>query len=343
MNGKPVENPPVLWDIDSDPVLAGVKLIAEAWDAAGLYQVGSFAGDRWKEWNGRFRDDVRRFMRGDDDALSRFVTRLIGSPDIYSHRDREPEQSINFVTCHDGFTLNDLLSYNNKHNEANNENNRDGNNDNYSYNYGTEGPTDDSAIEALRNRQTKNLFALTLLSIGTPMILMGDEVRRTQHGNNNAYCQNNELSWFDWTLTDKHADILRFVQKLISIRLRRDMSKAEYSMTLNQLLRRSSITWHGVKLGQPDWSHSSHTIAFTVESLGGAMTMHYMLNAYCEPLTFEIPEIVTNSQWKRWIDTALQSPYDISDFQNAVNISINKYELKPYSIVLLLNIKETDQ
>ncbi|MEX6689484.1 glycogen debranching protein GlgX [Danxiaibacter flavus] len=342
-DGTPIKKPPVLWDIDSDPVLAGVKLIAEAWDAAGLYQVGSFAGDRWKEWNGRFRDDVRRFMRGDDDTLSRFVTRLIGSPDIYSYRDREPEQSINFVTCHDGFTLNDLVSYNNKHNEANREDNRDGNNDNCSSNYGTEGPTDDAAIEELRNRQAKNFLALTLLSIGTPMILMGDEVRRTQYGNNNAYCQNTDLSWFDWSLTDRHADVRRFTQKLIGIRLRRDLSKAEYSMTLNQLLGKSSITWHGVKLGQPDWSYSSHTIAFTVESLGGTMTMHYMLNTYHEALTFEIPGPAAGSQWKRWIDTALQSPDDVSDLENAVYISANKYELKPYSIVLLLNTKEIDR
>ncbi len=339
-NGNAIENPPVLWDIDSDPILAGTKLIAEAWDAAGLYQVGSFAGDRWKEWNGRFRDDVRKFMRGDDDVLSRFVTRLIGSPDIYSHRDREPEQSINFVTCHDGFTLNDLVSYNNKHNEGNNEENRDGSNDNCSANYGAEGGTNDASIEALRNRQVKNFFALTLFAIGTPMILMGDEVRRTQQGNNNAYCQNNELSWFDWSLTDKHADVSRFVRMLISIRLRRDMSKAEYSMSLNELLKKARITWHGVKLGQPDWSPVSHSIAFTVESLGGTMTMHYMLNAYHQPLEFEIPTPAENAEWKRWIDTGLDSPNDISNRQDAVHISTNKYELKPYSIVLLLDIKD---
>src|SRR5262249_19697984 len=155
----------VLWDIESDPVLAGVKLIAEAWDAAGLYQVGSFIGDSWKEWNGRFRDDVRSFMKGDEGRVSAFVTRLVGSPDIYSHREREPEQSINFITCHDGFTINDLVSYNTKHNEANNEDNRDGNNDNLSWNCGTEGLTDNAAIESLRNRQIKNFLALTLMSI----------------------------------------------------------------------------------------------------------------------------------------------------------------------------------
>ena len=206
--GRPIENPPVLWDIESDPVFAGVKLIAEAWDAAGLYQVGSFIGDSWKEWNGRFRDDVRSFMKGDEGTVSKLVTRLVGSPDMYSHKEREPEQSINFVTCHDGFTLNDLVSYNSKHNEANKEENRDGNNDNLSWNCGIEGPTDDAAVEALRNRQVKNFLTLTLLSIGAPMILMGDEVRRTQYGNNNAYCQDNELSWFDWSLIEKHATFI---------------------------------------------------------------------------------------------------------------------------------------
>ena len=232
----------------------------------------------------------------------------MGSPDIYGHKEREPEQSINFVTCHDGFTLNDLVSYNSKHNEANREENRDGNNDNLSWNCGIEGPTDDPAIESLRNRQVKNFLALTLLSIGAPMILMGDEVRRTQYGNNNAYCQDNELSWFDWSLLEKHADIHRFVKHLIHARLQRDISKAEYSMSLNQLLQKGSVIWHGVKLNQPDWSQHSHSIAFTTESLGGSIMMHYMLNAYHEALEFELPQLKDALRWKRWIDTASRSP-----------------------------------
>ena len=173
-------NPPVLWDIESDPVLAGTKLIAEAWDAAGLYQVGSFIGDSWKEWNGRFRDDVRAFFRGEPGSVARVADRLVGSPEIYGHEEREAEQSVNFVTCHDGFTLNDLVSYDRKHNEANGEDNRDGANDNRSWNCGVEGPTDDPAVERLRNRQVKNFLTVTMLSLGMPMILMGDEVRRTQ-------------------------------------------------------------------------------------------------------------------------------------------------------------------
>jgi glycogen operon protein len=195
--GQVLPNPPVLWDIESDPLLAGTKLIAEAWDAAGLYQVGSFVGDSWKEWNGRFRDDARDFFRGVEGSLRRFADRMIGSPEIFGHEEREPEQSVNFVTCHDGFTLNDLVSYNGKHNEANGEDNRDGANDNRSWNCGVEGPSDDPAIETLRNRQVKNLLTVTLLSLGVPMILMGDEVRRSQGGNNNAYCQDNETSWLE--------------------------------------------------------------------------------------------------------------------------------------------------
>ena len=221
--GRPLPNPPVLWDIESDPLLAGTKLIAEAWDAAGLYQVGSFIGDAWQEWNGRFRDDVRRFLKGDNGSVSGVAARILGSPDIYGHKEREAEQSINFVTCHDGFTLNDLVSYDRKHNEANGENNRDGSDDNLSWNCGVEGPTDDPAVEALRNRQVKNFFALELLSAGTPMLLMGDEVRRTQKGNNNAYCQDSDISWFDWSLLERHGDIHRFVKALNRFRQRRDV------------------------------------------------------------------------------------------------------------------------
>jgi isoamylase len=198
--GRPTASPPILWDIESDPVLANAKLIAEAWDAAGLYQVGAFVGDSWTEWNGRFRDDVRAFLKGDNGTVRSLAFRLTGSPDVFEREEREAEQSINFVTCHDGFTLNDLVSFNNKHNEANGEGNRDGADHNRSWNCGTECPTADPEVERLRRRQVKNFLTLTLLAIGTPMLLMGDEVRRSQGGNNNAYCQNTEISWFDWAL-----------------------------------------------------------------------------------------------------------------------------------------------
>jgi isoamylase len=221
-SGQPLPNPPVLWDIESDPVLAGTKLIAEAWDAAGLYQVGSFVGDSWKEWNGRFRDDLRDFFRAAAGSTARVADRLIGSPKIYGHEQREAEQSVNFVTCHDGFTLNDLVSYDRKHNEANGEDNRDGADDNRSWNCGVEGPSDDPEIERLRTRQVKNFLTVTMLSLGMPMILMGDEARRSQSGNNNAYCQANEISWFDWALLEKHAEVHRFVTLLNARRLLRD-------------------------------------------------------------------------------------------------------------------------
>jgi len=241
-SGQVLSNPPVLWDIESDPALAGTKLIAEAWDASGLYQVGSFIGDSWKEWNGQFRDDVRSFLRGENGFVGRFADRLLGSPAIYSHEEREAEQSVNFVTCHDGFTLNDLVSYDHKHNEANGEDNRDGTNDNRSWNCGVEGPTDDLTVEKLRSRQVKNFLTITMIAAGMPMILMGDEVRRTQLGNNNAYCQDNETSWFDWTLLASHRDVHRFVARLNEQRLSRGLESDGQSVSLNQLLHGTNLT-----------------------------------------------------------------------------------------------------
>ncbi len=310
--GRPLPNPPVLWDIESDPLLAGTKLIAEAWDAAGLYQVGTFAGDAWKEWNGRFRDDARRFVKGDNHSVSEVAARLLGSPDIYGYEEREPEQSINFITCHDGFTLNDLVSYNHKHNEANGENNRDGAADNLSWNCGVEGPSDDPAVEALRNRQCKNFLALLLLAVGSPMLLMGDEVRRTQNGNNNAYCQDNEISWFDWSLVERHADIHRFVKSLVEARQQRGALAKDSRLSLNEVLRGAQIEWHGVTLNRPDWSEYSHSIAFTAHAEPTRFLIHGMLNAYWEPLTFELPPVPDGQhRWLRWIDTALAPPDDI--------------------------------
>ena len=198
-DGQPLSDPPIIWEIETDPVLAGTKLIAEAWDAGGLYQVGSFVGDRWVEWNGRFRDDIRGYMRGEPGRIRDLTQRFLGSPDIYGHKHRDAQASINFVTCHDGFTLEDLVSYDRKHNEANGEGNRDGNDFNMSWNSGVEGPTDDPAIEAIRRRQVKNFLVVNMLSLGVPMLLMGDEVRRTQGGNNNAYCLDDPTGWFDWS------------------------------------------------------------------------------------------------------------------------------------------------
>lgn len=335
--GNPIENAPILWDIESDPILAGTKLIAEAWDASGLYQVGNFTGDSWKEWNGRFRDDARSFLRGDRGKVGDFVTRLIGSPDMYESKNRELEQSINFVTCHDGFTLNDLVSYNVKHNLANGENNRDGHNDNLSWNCGVEGPTDNPKILALRKRQVKNFFIVTLLSLGAPMILMGDEILHTQKGNNNAYCQDNELTWFDWDLVEKNEDIFRFVKILIKKRLLRETSQSNFTLSLKELLIQSKIHWHGVKLHQPDWSPSSLSIAMTILSLNGKMAMHYLINSYNQDLTFEIPKTIDAKKvsWRRWIDTSFESPKDICLWSDADNHIENSYLVKSHSIAIL--------
>jgi isoamylase len=336
-SGQLLPNPPVLWDIESDPELAGTKLIAEAWDAAGLYQVGSFIGDSWKEWNGRFRDDVRNFFRGEQHSVRNFADRLLGSPAIYSHEEREAEQSVNFVTCHDGFTLNDLVSYNDKHNEANGENNRDGSNDNRSWNCGVEGLTDDSSVEKLRNRQIKNFLTVTMLSVGMPMLLMGDEVRRTQLGNNNAYCQDNETSWFDWTFLTKHPDVHRFVTLLNSRRVLRDPEPERQRVSLCQLLRGVNLAWHGVKLNQPDWGESSHSIAFTVEIRQEKLLFHVILNAYWQPLDFELPRLDSAGEnpWRRWIDTALDSPHDILEWAKAAPLHGYNYRAESRSVVML--------
>jgi len=336
-SGNLMPSPPVLWDIESDPVLAGTKLIAEAWDAAGLYQVGSFIGDSWQEWNGKFRDDVRRFVRGDRGSVSNLATRLLGSPDIYGHEEREAEQSINFVTCHDGFTLNDLVSYDSKHNEANGEQNRDGSDDNASWNCGVEGPTSDPAIEALRNRQVKNFLTILLLAVGTPMLPMGDELRRSQRGNNNAYCQDDELSWLDWDLLRRHADVRRFVRALIHFRRLRAVVIGDIRLSLNQLLRRARIDWHGVELGHPDWSEDSHAIAVTLTSLRGNLRLHVMFNAYREPLDFALPEADgSHHGWRRMIDTSLQAPEDIRDLREAAAVGGSRYLVESHSIVALL-------
>ena len=335
IDGTPLPNPPILWDIESDPALAGTKLIAEAWDAAGLYQVGGFIGDAWKEWNGRFRDDVRSFLRGEDGTVGKLADRMLGSPEVYGHKQREMEAAVNFVTCHDGFTLNDLVSYNQKHNEANGEGNRDGADDNRSWNCGTEGPTDDPGIERLRNRQVKNFLTLTMLSLGMPMILMGDEVRRTQRGNNNAYCQDDETSWFDWTLLKKHADVHRFTQLLLARRVLRTSDAERQRLSLTELLRQATFAWHGTNLWRPDWASYSHALAFGADIRKAGLKMHLVMNAYWEPLDFELPTPGGNRAWRRWIDTSLESPNDIAPWQDAPVFHAASYRAGPRSVAVL--------
>jgi glycogen operon protein len=342
--GNPEPRPPILFDIDTDPVLAGTKLIAEAWDAAGLYQVGSFVGDNWQEWNGRFRDDLRRFLRGDPGLAWVAGQRLIGSPDIYGPRQREVEESVNFITCHDGFTLADLVSFNGKHNEANGEQNRDGSDDNASWNCGEEGPSRDPAVLELRGRQMRNVLALLLLSAGTPMLAMGDEVARSQQGNNNAYCQDSPLSWFDWGLVEANADLLRFARELIAHRQVRDVVVDRLPLSLAELLQRRSIQWHGVQPFQPDWSPDSHSLAYTLTSAEHRFRLHLMVNAWWEPLEFMLPPTALTAgdpafgsdTWHRWIDTAQPSPHDIVPWSEALALEEASYTVQARAVVALV-------
>jgi glycogen operon protein len=262
---------------------------------------------------------------------------MIGSPSLYAHKAREPEGSVNFVTCHDGFTLNDLVSYDRKHNEANGEHNRDGADDNRSWNCGVEGPTADPAIEALRTRQMKNFLTVTMLSVGMPMMLMGDEVRRTQNGNNNAYCQDNEISWLDWNLLKTRADVHRFVTLLNARRVLRDVEHERQRVALSELIRRDYVSWHGVRLDQPDWSHSSHSIAFTARFPLLYLSFHAIFNAYWEPLEFELPDVSDRSRhaWHRWIDTFLDAPDDIVEWDRAPAVRTRTYRAGPRSVVVL--------
>ena len=342
VTGEPTENPPILWMINTDPALAGTKIIAEAWDAAGLYQFGNFAGDRFSEWNGPYRDEVRRFVKGDRDMVKAVAHRIAGSPDLYPHLKRGPNYSIHFVTCHDGFTLYDLVSYSEKHNEANAEDSRDGASENWSWNCGAEGPTSDTAIQSLRVQQAKNALVIWAISQGTPMLLMGDEVLRSQQGNNNAYCQNNELSWFDWNWFDDQKDFLRFTQQLIGFIQSLYVLKHDHPLIVTpQPIIEPAITWHGTQLGQPDWSKNSHSLAFTLRYGQHEEALHIILNMFWEPLTFELPPLERGRYWRRVIDTGLSSPQDISPVVSAPCLNHSYYKAKDRSTVVLAAVSES--
>jgi isoamylase len=334
-SGRPIANAPILADLESDPVLAGTKLIAEAWDTQ-LYQVGHFAGGNWKEWNGVFRDHVRGFLKSDRRMAGNLATRMLGSPDLYSHHDREAESSINFVTCHDGFTLNDLVSYNHKHNDANLENNQDGTDDNLSWNCGMEGRSTDPEIERLRNRQIKNFMTINFLAIGTPMLLMGDEARRTQLGNNNAFCQDNEISWFDWSLLQSQSEILRFVRQVIRLRRAFAAMDEEQSLSLAEFLRQAEIRLHGVRLEEPDWGDESHSLALTVKYAEAERLIHFIFNAWWRPLEFQLPPPLNRNRWQILIDTSLPPPFDIADPMHPTgSVENSTYTAQPRSTILL--------
>lgn len=322
-------NTPILERIGEDPVLRDTKIIAEAWDAAGAYQVGQFPGERWAELNDRFRDDVRRFWRGDGSAAA-LATRLTGSADLYQDDGRRPFHSVNFVTCHDGFTLRDLVSYAAKHNAANGEDNRDGSDYNLSANYGVEGPADDPEVHATRLRQSKNLLATLFLSLGTPMLLGGDEMGRTQGGNNNAYCQDNEVSWYDWTLCASNAELVRFCRGLIALRarhaaLRRGAFYQEHG---------AEIRWIDARGAAPDWSSREPRLAACVRDDG--CDLYLILNADTAPCQFAVPAAPGGGTWRRAIDTALPAPHDICDFDAAVPVIPQEaYLAAPRTLALL--------
>jgi glycogen operon protein len=317
-NGAPLSNPPLLEGLAYDPILAKCKLIAEAWDAGGLYQVGSFpAYGRWAEWNGKYRDAVRKFVKGDSGLIGEIAQRVQGSPDLYSTRG--PTASINFITAHDGFTLMDLVSYNEKHNWDNGENNNDGANDNESWNCGWEGPTEDPGINALRHRQIKNFLAIMMVSQGVPMILMGDEVGRTQNGNNNTYCHDNELNWMDWGLLEKNADLLCFASNVIGFRnahpILRNRDFFRHADYLGKGL--PDMSFHGTQPWQPDWSDSnSHTLAFMLcgDYAKGATQrddhVYVAMNMFWDSVWFSLPKLPNGMLWHVAANTGVSAPED---------------------------------
>jgi len=336
--GDVLEDPPVLWSIELSEQLSQTKLIAEAWDAAGLYQVGNFPGHRWAEWNGKYRDVMREFLRGDKGKIKELATRLSGSSDLYQHQDGLPINSVNFITCHDGFTLNDLFSYNEKHNHENGEESRDGCNNNISSNCGIEGPTDNLEVLGFRKKQAKNAFALLLLSEGVPMMLAGDEILNSQQGNNNGYCQDNEITWIDWEMTEKNADMLRFVQNMITLRKRHKSIMRRRFLTGNIIKERGirDISWHGAKIDTPLWDDpENQLLAFTLAGVEEA-DVHVIINMSHQQTTCELPEI-EGKAWCLSVDTSKDSPHDIIRRPNQKPFSDKTFLVKDKSIVVFEN------
>ena len=319
-SGNLIPNAPMVDLIANDPILADTKIIAEAWDAAGAYQVGSFGGPRWAEWNGRYRDDVRGFWRGDGGTLGALATRLAGSSDLYEHAGRPPTCSVNFVTSHDGFTMNDLVSYKDKHNDANGEDNRDGDNHNISDNYGVEGPTRKRGVQMVRAAQIRNFFTTLLTSQGVPMIVMGDEVRRTQKGNNNAYCQDNETSWLDWKFVERHEDMRRFVAALCDFRRSQPTVRRKKFLTGQARDGRMipDVSWYNPSGDPLDWSQGELAMVAYIaapgvdeDPTGAGRDVILMFNSTGEIRDFHLPIIGRGIRWNLFVDTAAESPADI--------------------------------
>jgi len=330
-NGRLLANAPLLERIAEDPILRDIKIIAEAWDAAGGYEVGSFSKRRWAEWNGRYRDDIRRFWRGDNGMVGAFASRIAGSADIYTKSGKGPEASINYLTCHDGFTLNDLVSYRDKHNEANGENNCDGTNANYSDNYGAEGETKDAAIETVRKRQIKNFLLTLFVSRGVPMLLFGDEFRRKQNANNNAYCQDNESSWVNWTNLIRHQEIYRFAQGMIALRL------AHPVLSKEQFYTDSEIHWRCHQGGLPNWaSPEAKDLACIIYEDENDMLL-LIFNASVNVVRYSLPPLRDGFGWHRLVDTSCETPKDLFAVGDELLCEDPlAYEVSPRSSAILL-------
>ncbi len=338
-NGAPMYHAPVLWAIEFSPILSRSRLIAEAWDAAGLYQVGDFPGYRWAEWNGRYRDVVRKSLRGDTGMLSELATRITGSSDLHQGSGKLPVQSVNYVTCHDGFTLRDLASYDRKHNEANGEENRDGSNHNLSWNHGVEGNTDDAGILRLRRRTARNAVAIVLVSQGLPMLLSGDEVLRTQGGNNNAYCQDNPTGWFDWSLVETNADMLRFTRLLIELRKRHRKLRRRHFLSGKPGTGRAGqpdIGWYGPSGPRVDWTDGGAAVlGFLLSGQGDDPgDMFVMMNFSGTGLLMTIP-VPPGHEWYRAVDTSLEPPDDVVEPERQTRITRSIYRLESRSLAIL--------
>jgi glycogen operon protein len=336
-DGEPLANPPFPAAIEFSPALAGVPLIAEAWDAAGLYHVGNFPGVAWSEWNGRYRDAIRRFLRGDAGLAGELATCLAGSSDLYQASDRTPASSINYITCHDGFTLKDLVSYRDKHNEANGEENRDGWTHNDSWNHGTEGETLDENVVRQRRQDARNAFALLLLSQGVPMLLAGDEVLRTQRGNNNAWCQDNEISWFDWRLTETNGNMLRFVREMIALRKRHPgLSRAQFLTGEYDPARgMPDIRWYDAELGPPRWDDpETRFLSFTLAGITpDEEDLHVLINMSDQVERADLPPL-TERYWHVAIDTEMDAPEEILGRESQIPWTQPQYLCQPRSVVV---------
>ncbi len=346
-NGEPLEHPPVIWAIELDDVLSESKVIAEAWDAAGLYQIGYFPGARWAEWNGKYRDSIRKYIKGDPGIIGELASRLTGSADLYQWSHHEPINSVNFITAHDGFTLYDLCAYNQKNNWSNGENNNDGINDNLSWNCGIEGETDDKWVNDLRKRQVKNFASILMLSMGVPMIVAGDEFMRSQKGNNNTYCQDNDLNWFNWEkINEKESqEMIRFWSLVIEKRKKYlNHFKGKYFTDQKNKFGIPEISWHGTKVNNPGWNDpDAKCLSVTLGDVRGdgdeIDNIHCMFNMHWEPVSFEIPQYDSLS-WYRSIDTSLSSPEDIVEEKDQVFIKDNNYIVNDRSIVILVTRRE---